>query len=57
MPRPELLRHRPSPEAPAVAEALAGQRVGVLAETEDLLYVEAPSGQRGWIAKPRTRES
>jgi len=54
---PELLRHRPSPRAPAVAELVGGEEIGILAEqpemATDLLYVEAATGKRGWIELPR----
>lgn len=50
---PRLLRSRPSPGSPAVAELLVGEEIGVLAETPGAVYVEAPTGRRGWIREPR----
>lgn len=52
--RPELLRHRPTVRAPAVAELLGGEEIGVLGESAEALYVEAAAGRRGWIVPPRS---
>ena len=51
---PELLRHRPAPGAPAIAELLGGEELGVLGESSEALYVEVAAGRRGWIAPPRS---
>jgi murein DD-endopeptidase MepM/ murein hydrolase activator NlpD len=54
---PELLRHRPSPRAPAVGELLGGEEIGVLGEGAGVLYVEGAVGKRGWIRSPSDEES
>lgn len=57
----ELLRYRPAPGTPAVAELFGGEEIGVLGEATgtgvgtgtELLYVEAATGKRGWIEMSR----
>jgi len=49
--RATLLRRLPSPQAPALAEAIPGEKVGVLGEAADALYVQAAAGPRGWIRR------